>query len=261
MFRMMDHAARVSALGVGDVRAADQVEGLHTFMLAGDAFVEHQGVGHDGAGHAAGLGNVGHAKQPGNLPCGGGGLVLQFVQDDRRLLDAALQRIGGQVHLLLGNGDEADKVCQVGDGAFQPARFGEAGFVLVEDAVGEAGIGDGLRYVVGVAHGRGVAQGDGGFDGAGLARYLEAEPVGGVLLRFGGGVILGFDHHRGAARRGYQHVGVAAGMGGEGLGVLGEDLAVGHHGAEAVAEGVVGVGFGLLGHVRGLRHGRLTARV
>ena len=110
-------------------------------------------------------------------------------------------------------------------------------------------------------HGDGVTQSDGGLDCAGLACYLEAEPLSGVLLRLWGGVILGFDYYRGAARRGYEHVGVAAGMGGEGLGVLGEDPAAGHHAAEEVAEGVVGVGFGLLGHVRGLRHGRLMARV
>ena len=49
-------------------------------------------------------------------------------------------------------------------------------------------------------------------------------------------------------------------MGREGLGVLGEDLAAGHHTAEEVAEGVVGVGFGLLGHVRHLHLGGRDAR-
>ena len=43
--------------------------------------------------------------------------------------------------------------------------------------------------------------------------------MGRVLLRLGGGFVLGFDDHGGAARRGYEHVGVLAGMGGEGLGV------------------------------------------
>ena len=46
----------------------------------------------------------------------------------------------------------------------------------------------------------------------------------------------------------------------EGLGVLGEDPAAGHHGAEEVTEGVVGVGFGLVGHGP-LRKGRLTPGV
>ena len=72
--------------------------------------------------------------------------------------------------------------------------------------------------------------------------------MGRVLLRLGGGFVLGFDDHGGAARRGYEHVGMATRMGGEGLGVLGEHPAAGHHGAEEVSEGVVGVGFGLVGH-------------
>ena len=95
----------------------------------------------------------------------------------------------------------------------------------------------------------------------GLACDLEAEPVGGVLLGLGSGFVLGFDDHRGAAGRCYQYVGVAAEVGREGLGVLGEDLAAGHHTAEEVAEGVVGVGFGLLGHVRHLHLGGRDARV
>ena len=72
------------------------------------------------------------------------GQVLQFVEDDRGLLDALLEGVGGEVHFLLGNGDEADKVDEVGDGAFEPAGLREAAAVFVEDAVGEAGIGDGL---------------------------------------------------------------------------------------------------------------------
>ena len=71
---------------------------------------------------------------------------------------------------------------------------------------------------------------------------------GGPSYALGGGFVLGFDDHGGAARRGYEHVGVLARMGGKGLGVLGQYPAAGHHGAEEVAEDVVGVGFGLVGH-------------
>ena len=201
-------------------------------MLSGDALVEDQGVGGDGAGHVAGLGNIGHSQEAGDLPGGSWGLVFEFVQDDRGPFDAVLQGVGGEVHFLPGNGDQPDRVGQVGNGAFEPARFGEAAAVLVEDAVGEAGVGDGLRYVVGVADRFRVTEGDGGLDGAGLAGDAEFEAVGRVLFRLGGGFVLGFDDHGGAAWRGHGDVGVLAEMGREGLGVLGEDPAAGHHGAE-----------------------------
>ena len=149
------------SLGVLDVGAADEVEGLHAFVLPGDALVKHQGVGDDSAGHSAGLGNIGHSQESGDLPGCDGIQVFEFVQDDRGPFDAVLQGVGGEVHFLLGNGDQPDKVSEVGNGAFEPARFGEAVAVLVEHAVGEAGLGDGLRHVVGVAHGRGVTEGDG----------------------------------------------------------------------------------------------------
>ena len=74
--------------------------------------------------------------------------------------------------------------------------------------------------------------------------------MGRVLLRLGGGFVLGFDDHGGAARRGYEHVGVTAGMGGEGLGVLGEDPAAGHHAAEEVAEALLALGSLWLGMAR-----------
>ena len=58
---------------------------------------------------------------------------------------------------------------------------------FVEHKVGEVGIGDGIFNVVGVADGDRVAQGYGGFNGAGLGHYLEAEAVGGVPFHFRGG--------------------------------------------------------------------------
>ena len=100
---MVAHAARVSAWGFWTSGPHHEVEGFHAFVLPGDALVEHQGVGDDGAGHAAGLGDVGHAQQPSYLPGSGGGQLFQFVQDDRCDFDSRLQSIGGLVHLLLGN--------------------------------------------------------------------------------------------------------------------------------------------------------------
>ena len=137
-------------LGVTNFGAADEAEGLDPFVLSRDALVEDQGVGDDGTGHAAGLGNVGHSQEAGDLPSCDGIQVFEFVQDDRGPFDAVLQSVGSEVHFLPGNGDQPDKVSKVGGGSFQPARFGKAAAVLVEDTVGEAGVGDGLRYVVGV---------------------------------------------------------------------------------------------------------------
>ena len=56
------------ALGVGDVGAADEADGPDARVLSGDALVEDQGVGDDGTGHAAGLGNGGHSQEVSNLP-------------------------------------------------------------------------------------------------------------------------------------------------------------------------------------------------
>ena len=131
-------------LWVGDLGAADEVEGLHPFVLTGNALVERQGVGDDGAGHPAGLGNVGLSQKAGNLPVDARGQILELVEDDRGFLDAFLEGGGSEVHFLLRNGDQANEVGQVGDRAFEPAGLGEAAAVFVEDAVGEAGIGDGL---------------------------------------------------------------------------------------------------------------------
>ena len=82
--------------------------------------------------------------------------------------------------------------------------------------------------------------------------------MGGILLCFGSGFVLRFHHDRGAARRGYEDVGVLARVGREGLGVLGEYLTARHHATEEVAEGVVDVGFDLVGHVRDLRDGAVV---
>ncbi len=54
------------ALGVIHAVAAHHGQGLYLVMHAGNALVEDQGVGDDGAGHAARLGHVGHTQQAGN---------------------------------------------------------------------------------------------------------------------------------------------------------------------------------------------------
>ena len=94
---------------------------------------------------------------------------------------------------------------------------------------------------------RRIAQGDGGLDGAGFAVDLEAQPFPGVLLRFRGRLKLGLHDDGGTAGGGYQHVGMAARVVGEGLGVLGPHGASGHHAPQQVAEGIVDAGFGLFG--------------
>ena len=51
------------SLGVVDAVAADHGQGLDLRVQPGDALVEDEGVGDDGAGHAAGLRHVAHAQQ------------------------------------------------------------------------------------------------------------------------------------------------------------------------------------------------------
>ena len=60
--------------------------------------------------------------------------------------------------------------------------------------------------------------------------------------------IFGFDDYWRAPQRGYQHIGVAARMVGEGLGVLGADFAARHHAPQQVAQRVVGIRLGLAWH-------------
>ena len=70
-------------------------------------------------------------------------------------------------------------------------------------------------------------------------------------LRFHGarGHVLGLDDYGGAARRGDDDVGAQLGLAGDGLGVFGTHLAAGQHVLEQTAEGVIGVGLRLAGHI------------
>ena len=119
----------------------------------------------------------------------------------------------------------------------------------MQDAVGNAGLGHSLAHVVGILYGLRIAQCNGCLNGPRFAVDGETQPVESVLFRFGGRFILGFDDHGGTARRGNEHVGMAARVVGEGLGILGEDLATGHHAAKQVSQGAIGVWLGLSGHV------------
>ena len=246
-----DLLPRGEGLVLGVAAAVDGGEGLDALVHAGDALVEDKGVGEDGAGHAPGLGDVAHSEEAGDGEGDVGAGVVDLVQEGGGGLDALLQRGGGVFDGALGDGDEAHHVGYVLDGAFEPAGLGEAADAvrrLGEDAVGEAGVGEGGAEVVGLADGIGEAQGDGGFDDAPVGGDLEAETLARLGLDGGGGHVFGFDDDGGAVGCGDEDVGAEAGVSGDGLGVLGADAAAGQHGLEDGAQGVVGAWFGLAGH-------------
>ena len=154
-----------------------------------------------------------------------------FVQMLCGALDAFFQGGGGLVDCALGNRHEAHHVGQVIDRAFEPAFLREATLVAVlgEYAVGEVRRRQGGSQVVGVADGVGVAEGNDRFDDASVGGQFQAEA--GFGLRFDGARwhVLGLDDDGGAAWDGDDDVGAQAGLAGDGLGVLGADLAAGHH--------------------------------
>ena len=82
---------------------------------------------------------------------------------------------------------------------------------------------------MGVFHSLGKTQGYGSLDGARGTFHAKAQPFGGILLHFDSRLILSLDDHRGAARRDDQHIGMAARMVDEGLGVLRADFTARHH--------------------------------
>ena len=106
-------------------------------MHTGDLIVEYQGVGDDGAGHAAGLEHVGHSQQSGYFIRDAGAGLVYFVKELGRAVDALLQRGRCPVDGVLRDGDEAHHVGQVFDGAVEPAGIGKAAgaAVLGKDAV------------------------------------------------------------------------------------------------------------------------------
>ena len=106
-------------------------------MHAGNPLVKDHCVGDDGTGHAAGLGNVGHAEQAGYGHGDAGAGRVQFVEDLRGRVDTLLQGGGGLIHGTLRDRYQADEVGQIPDGAIEPPRLGEPGHargLLSEDA-------------------------------------------------------------------------------------------------------------------------------
>ena len=235
-------------LGVGHLGAADQAQGRHIGVHTGQPFVENHSVGDDGAGHAAGLGDIGHPQQAGN--CGGnvGPLLRHFVQHIGGAFNAPFQVVGGGGHGLLRHGHQSDEVGQIGSAPVDPAGLGEAVAVIVEDAVADAGRRERGRQVVSGGQLLRVAQGDDGFHRAGFAGDGGAEPGSGVGFGVGVGFVLGFQYDGGAAGGGYQDVGVPAGVAGDGLRGFGADGIAGQHRAQQAAEGGVGGFLGLMGH-------------
>ena len=248
---MAVQAARVVPWGSGDAFAADQVQRTDVVVHPGDAVVENHGVGDDGTGHAAGLGHVVHAQQPGDGRIDSGVQAVHLLQDVGGIVNALLEIGSGLVNGVLGYGDEADKVGQVGHRAVEPAGLREAdgpASLGGEDAVAQRRLADGGGKVVGIADGLGIAQGNGGLDGARLAGDVQPEASGGLGLDVLGRVVLGLDDDGGAPGIGDEDVGLEPGAPLDDLGVLGAHGGLAQHSLEDAAEGVVGAGFGLVRH-------------
>ena len=238
-------------LGVGDRRAAHQRQGLDRWMHAGNPLVKHQGVGDDGASHAAGLGNVGHSQEAGYCHRDAGTGLVQLIQELCGPFDALFQPVGGLVYGALRDGHQADHVGQVLNRALQPAGLREALYALRalgEDAVVEARRREGGGQVVGLAYRVGVAEGDGGFDDAPVGGKFQ--PKAGLCLGLGGdgGQVLGFDHNGRATGGGDDDVGAPPGVPGDGLCALGLHVAPGQHALKQAAQGVVDVWLSLTWH-------------
>ena len=130
------------ALRVGYTVIADLRERTDACVHTGDLVVEDEGVGDDGAGHAAGLAHIGHAQQGGYFRGDAETGPVYLVEELGRGVDAFLQSGGCLVHSMLGDGDEAHHVGQVLDASVQPAGLGEAlgATVLAENTVRQAGL-------------------------------------------------------------------------------------------------------------------------
>ena len=177
--------------------------------------------------------------------------VVYGVEVLGRGVNAGLERVGGLVHGPLGNGNQAHEVGQVGNGSFQPAGGREplhAGGRGSEDAVGEAGGGEGGAEIGGVADFRGIAQGNGRLDGTRMVSHAQAEARAGLRFDVGGGQVFGFDDDRRAAGVGDEQVGLQAGAARDDAGILEQDAAARQHGLQQAAQGVIGIRLGLARH-------------
>ena len=221
-------------------------------MHSGDALMEDQGVGHDGAGHAAGLGDVGHPQQAGYVRGDGGARLADLVQMLGGSVDTLLQDGGGLVYGALGYGDKPHHVGYVLHGAVQPARFREpanAAFgLLCEDTIGKLCFFEVGPQVVGLPERLWVAESNYSFDYAPVYRCFQPEAVFGFLFNVGRWYKLRLDYYRRAACSCNEYVRLQSCMSGDCLCVFRMHPASAHHGLEQAAKGVVGAGFGLSGH-------------
>ena len=89
------------------------MQGFHLLVHPRDALVEDHSVGDDGAGHAAGLGNIAHSQQPGDDRGNVGAQLGHLIQLVGSLTDALLKRVSRLLHGFLGDGYQTGKVSQV----------------------------------------------------------------------------------------------------------------------------------------------------
>ena len=118
----------------------------------------------------------------------------------------------------------------------------------MQDIVGETSFGEGHAHIIDIPHSLLVAHRYSGLDRPGLAIHAKSKPFIGVSLHLSGRLILSLDYYRRAARGGNQHVGMAAWIVRESLGVLRANLTARHHASQQVAKGVVSVRFCLSRH-------------
>ena len=83
--------------------AAGKGEGVDAGVHAGNLIVKYEGVGDDGAGHAAGLAHVGHPQQIGDCLCDARAGLVQFVEDFGGAVDALLQNFCCPINGVLRN--------------------------------------------------------------------------------------------------------------------------------------------------------------
>ena len=237
-------------LRVGDGRAAHPVQRLDGRVAAGQPLVKQQGVGHDGARHAAGLDVVGHAEQAGDVQRDAGPRRRHVVQQGDAAVDAFFQRLGRGGDGALRHGDEADQIGQIRHVAVQPARGRKPLHVLPvlrQHAVGQAGRGDDGPQVLGIAEVRRVAERHRGLDGVGFVHHAEAEAGRGFGLRGARRQVFGFDDDRCPVRGRHRDVESQARPVGDEPRLFRVYRAARQHPLEQVGQRAVGVRFGMAG--------------
>ena len=168
--------------------------------------------------HASCLGNIAHSEHVGNRANDVSLRIGQPIEDDGRLFDTGLQRVGGLVNRLLWDRDEADQVSEIVQAALKPAGLREANTLVVvvdlvvEDAVGELRVAERRIEVGDRLEFSGITERNGRFDGSGLADDRFAEAVDGFLLCRVGRYEFSFDRDWRASWRGDQVVDLGAGL-------------------------------------------------